>query len=255
MTEYIVKGMISALKENYQRKKNTISENTLKQAINHVCENVSNINEFDSIVKECLISNINKTLNENKIINSEMYATILENVATELEEGFMDKAYDAMHAVKGRVIGTPEEAAQTVDKITTAIVNKLHEIYPTIQQYEGKRYNNFFGRLLDVCRMVRNESMIDGVVKQVIQDEIERMLEVNPLTNYRNPKRCFAFVKDCIGGAGGLMYSATDFLKAIKRGLGINESKNNTTVLNEKDLNKLLVEAVEKNIKRIKNEL
>lgn len=246
MIEHTVKGIVSTLYENFDKKH--IKGNELKNSMNALCECVSNKEDIKTIVKDKL-EVVAETYNHfGGKVCPENYCEMMNVVC----EGFNDTLADFAHRVKGKLVGTPEEAAQTVDYITNAIVNKLHQVYATKEQYVGKNIKGFGGTLVKLCLMVGNdESLIDSVLRNVIQQEVEVALESNPTINYRNRKRCVEFVKDCFGHAGGLMYITSDLLDAAKQALGVNESKRNTTTLNESELNKMLVEAVAKNIKKL----
>ena len=246
MVNTIVKGMVNALCENYDKK--NLKGNELKTAMNAVCECVSNKEEIKTIVKNKLDVVVETYNHFGGKITVEQYPEIMNVIC----EGWDDGLADFAHRVKGKIVGTPEEAAQTVDAITNAIVKRLHEVYPMRVQYAGKQLRGFNGTLVKLCLMVgEDESLIDSILREVIWNEADTALENNPTTNYRNKKRCFEFVKDCFGHAGGLMYMTSDLLDAAKQALGVNESKRNTTTLNESELNKILVEAVAKNIKKL----
>ena len=242
MKDYIVKGIVSTLHENYNRK--NIKGNELKNALNAVCECVSNESDIDNKVKKRIEIAVESYLNTNKQMLPENYVDILNVVA----EGFGEKLQDFAHTMKGKMIGTPEEAAKTVDRITSAIVAKLHEIYPNAKRYANTQQNGFAKRLIEVCTMIPDESYIDSVIKNVVQNEVENILEVFPLVNYRNPKNCFNIVKDAIGGAGGLLYGTTDFISAVKNALGKNE---NTYEMNESELIEMIKGSVRNHLKEM----
>jgi hypothetical protein len=247
MTNTIVKGMINALCENYDKRH--IKGNELKNIMNCICENVKDKNELNTIVKAKLDVVTETYSLSNKKINPNNYVEVLNIV----NEGFFDNIADLTNRAKGKVFGTPEEAAHTVDKITDAIVKKLHEIYPNKDKYGNANRRGFGYTLIRVCQMLENERLIDSVARPVIQRETEEILDINPLTNYRNVKSCFEKVKYAFDGMEGIAYGTSDLFQALENELGMNEStQNNTTVLKENELNKLLVEAVTKNLKNLK---
>lgn len=248
MNESIVKGMVSALYENYDKKH--IKGNELKTSMNNLCECISDKSKIKSEINDRLNIVVEAYSSVGKNIDTVAYPEIMNIVC----EGFGDTIADFKNRVKGKLVGTPEEAAATSDAITNAIVKKLHEIYPMAQQYAGKNLKGFSGTMVKLCLMVGEDALIDSILRPIIQREVERALENNPTTNYRDRKRCFNYIKDCFGYAGGMLYSTSDLLDAVKNAVGIHESKNNSTTLNENELNELLVEAVSKNIKQILSE-
>lgn len=247
MNEHVVKNIISALNENYSRR--NIKGSELKNAMNAVCECVSKKSDINTVVKE-KVQTVVESYNElGERITTEDYKQILNVV----KEGFGDKIGDLAHRAKGKLIGTPEDAAKAGDMITNAIMNQLHAIYPNCQQSTG-RGRGFNNTLIRICQMIPDKNMIDSL-KNVIRNEVDYVLDVDPFTNYRNIEGCFNTVKEYFGGMEGIAYGTSDLIEAIKQAIGVNESKKrNTTVLKESELHGLLMEAVRKNVQRINEE-
>ena len=247
MNEHVVKNIILALNENYSRR--NIKGSELKNAMNAVCECVSKKSDINTVVKE-KVQTVVESYNElEERITTEDYKQILNVV----KEGFGDKIGDLAHRAKGKLIGTPEDAAKAGDMITNAIMNQLHAVYPNCQQNTG-RGRGFNNTLIRICQMIPDKNMIDSL-KNVIRNEVDYVLDVDPFTNYRDIEGCFNTVKEYFGGMEGIAYGTSDLIDAIKQAIGVNETKKrNTTVLKENELHGLLMEAVRKNVQRINEE-
>lgn len=284
MIEQVVNGILSAIHEKYNRQMldSTLDNNPIRKSVSEICRSIDNENEIDGIVKEILLKKTKNALigakrfvddssvpgdkQEYITIKPEMFGQILSETAKELnnkekeknntmvQEGFMDKIYDAGAAVKSKIKGTPEEAAATGDAITNSIINKLHELYPTAQQYAGKTLGGFKGALLQICLMVKQESIIDRVLRPVIQDEVDYILETFPMVNYRNRKACEELVIECFAGKGGLLYSRFDLFSAVKEALGIKDAvEEGVNKFSSKDVMNIINEAISNNIKKYTN--
>jgi hypothetical protein len=248
MNEHVVKGIVLALNENYSKKH--VKGNDLKNTMNAICECVTKKSDIDTIVKnkiKVVVESYNKI---GKKITTEDYKQILNIV----KEGFGDKLGDLAHRVKSKLRGTPEEAAKAGDVITNALVKQLHMIYPNLEQYQGKQYKGIQNTLIKICQMIPDESFIDSILKNVLRDEVDYVLEIDPFTNYRNIQGCFDIIKHYFAGSGAIAYGITSLMDAVKQAVGMNESKQNSTVLKENELHNLLIEAVRKNVQRINEE-